>query len=135
MDVTIGDLPRRIRRDPVSISTDNLFAPSSSHQARRCFKSSIYSRTVRSDPRNVVGRRGRKAGLSEASNDYPRVVAVLSDGKTRVIVCYAASNGSCSSGRASNGTRDPFCCTKEALIRGCGGSTPDLDALPDRIGD
>jgi hypothetical protein len=27
------------------------------------------------------------------------------------------------------------CCTKEALIRCCGGSTPELDALPDRIGD
>jgi hypothetical protein len=25
--------------------------------------------------------------------------------------------------------------TKSALIRCCGGSTPELDALPDRIGD
>ena len=85
----MGGLPRRIRRDPFSISMDYFFAPCPSHRTRRRFKSSIYSRTVRSDPRNVVGRRGRKAGLSEASNDYPRVVAVLSDGKTRVIVCYA----------------------------------------------
>jgi hypothetical protein len=28
-----------------------------------------------------------------------------------------------------------YCRTKEALIRCCGGSTPELDALPDRIGD
>jgi hypothetical protein len=38
---------------------------------------------------HVIGHGGRKAGLSETSNDYPRVVAILSDGKTRVIVCYA----------------------------------------------
>ena len=35
MDVTIGGLPRRIRRDPFSISTDYFFARSASHQARR----------------------------------------------------------------------------------------------------
>jgi hypothetical protein len=28
-----------------------------------------------------------------------------------------------------------FCQTRAALIRCCGGSTPELDALPDRIGD
>ena len=28
-----------------------------------------------------------------------------------------------------------YCRTKEALIRCCRGSTPELDALPDRIGD
>lgn len=28
-----------------------------------------------------------------------------------------------------------YCRTKEALIRCCGDSTPELDALPDRIGD
>ena len=28
-----------------------------------------------------------------------------------------------------------YCRTKEALIRCCGGSTPELAALPDRIGD
>jgi hypothetical protein len=44
-----------------------------------------------------------------------------------------ASNGSCKTGRASNGDRDPI--AVEALIRCCGGSTPELDALPDRIGD
>jgi hypothetical protein len=42
-----------------------------------------------SEKTNVIGQRGRKSGLSETSDDYPRVVAVLSDGKTRVIVCYA----------------------------------------------
>jgi hypothetical protein len=37
-----------------------------------------------------------------------------------------------SDGSWSNRT---YCRTKEALIRCCGGSTPELDALHDRIGD
>jgi hypothetical protein len=82
---------------------------------------------------NVIGRRGRKAGLSETSNDYPRVVAVLSDGKTRVIVCYAGIQWILQRRQGEQWHSRSFCCTKEALIRCCGGGTPELDALPDRI--
>jgi hypothetical protein len=84
---------------------------------------------------HVVHTGGRISGLSETSNDYPRVVAVLSDGKTRVIVCYAGIQWIVQRRKGEQWQSRSFCKTKEALIRCCGGSTPELDALPDRIGD
>ena len=82
---------------------------------------------------NVRGRRGRKAGLSETSDDYPRIVAVLSDGKTRVIVCHVGIQWIVQRRQGGQWHSRSYCRTKEALIRCCGGSTPELDALPDRF--
>jgi hypothetical protein len=83
---------------------------------------------------HVIGHGGRKAGLSETSDDYPRVVAILSDGKTRVIVCYAGIQWIVQRRQGKHWHSRSFCCTKEALLRCCGHDPhPALDALPNRI--
>ena len=81
----------------------------------------------------MIDHGGRRAGLSETSDDYPRVVTILSDGKTGVIVCYAGIQWIVQRGQGEQWHSRSFCHTKEALIRCCGGSTPELDALPDRV--
>jgi hypothetical protein len=83
---------------------------------------------------HVIGHGGRKAGLSETSNDYPRVVAILNDGKTRVIVCYAGIQWIVQRRQGEQWHSRSFCRTKEALLRCCGHDPhPALAALPDRI--
>jgi hypothetical protein len=66
------------------------------------------------------------------SDSHEGIVAVL-DGNRRVIsdgVQWILQK------RSGTGWKSrSYCRTKEALIRCCGGSTPELDALPDRIGD
>ena len=52
-----------------------------------------------------------------------------------MIVCSAGIQWIVENRRGEQWHSRSFCCTKEALIRCCGGSTPELDALPDRIGD
>jgi hypothetical protein len=85
---------------------------------------------------DVIGPRGRKSGLlSETSDDYSRVVAVLDRGRSRVIVCAAGIQWIVQNRRGQQWHSRSFCQTKNALIRCCGCSTPELDALPDRIGD
>ena len=85
---------------------------------------------------HVIHTGGRIAGLSETSDDYPRVVAILSDGKTRVIVCYAGIQWIVQRKRGEQWHSRSFCQTKEALLRCCGHDPhPVLAALPDRIGD
>jgi hypothetical protein len=60
---------------------------------------------------------------------------VLDGGKRRVIVCAAGIQWILQNRSGKRWHSRSFCQTKEALIRCCGGSTPELDALPDRIGD
>jgi hypothetical protein len=64
-----------------------------------------------------------------------RIVAVL-NGNRRVVVDPSGIQWILQLQR-SNGVWEPrsYCRTKEALIRCCGGSTPELDALPDRVSD
>jgi hypothetical protein len=66
------------------------------------------------------------------SDNCPNIVAVLDD-KRRVIsdgVQWILQQRTSHRWAARS-----YCRTKEALIRCCGGSTPELEALPDRIGD
>ena len=72
--------------------------------------------------------------MGETHDAYP-VVAVLNGGRRRVIVCSAGVQWVVQNRKGDQWHSRSFCQTKEALIRCCGGSTPELAALPDRIGD
>jgi hypothetical protein len=77
-----------------------------------------------------------KRHLGETSENYPGVVAVLDGGRSRVIICSSGIQWIVQHRQGATSWRSrSHCRTQEALIRCCGGSTPELDALPDRIGD
>jgi hypothetical protein len=61
-----------------------------------------------------------------------KFAGVLDGGRRRVIVCAA---GVVQNRKGEQWRSRSFCQTKQALISCCGGSTPELDALPDRCGD
>jgi len=84
-----------------------------------------------------VGTQARPAQRpsGETSDDYPGVVAVLDGGRSRVIVARDGIQWIVQHWYGNQWRSRSFCCTKTALIRCCGGSTPELDALPDRCGD
>ena len=89
-----------------------------------------------STPDAKVADHSRKRRQSAPETDgYEGVVAIL-DGGRRVITDTGGVQWilqkRLTTGSWSNRS---YCCTKEALIRCCGGSTPELDALPDRCGD
>ena len=71
----------------------------------------------------------------ETSDDYPGVVAVIDGGRSRVIVCSSGVQWIVQHRQGDHWRSNSYCRTREALIRCCGGSTPELDALPERIGD
>jgi hypothetical protein len=67
------------------------------------------------------------------SDDCETVVAVLDE--TRRVISDGVLQWILQTREAHRWKSRSYCRTKEALIRCCGGSTPELDALPDRIGD
>jgi hypothetical protein len=76
----------------------------------------------------------RMVPLSETSDDYPNVVAILSDGKTRVIVCRDGIQWIVQRRQGNRWNPQSFCHTKEALLLCCGHDPhPALAALPDDI--
>jgi hypothetical protein len=60
---------------------------------------------------------------------------VLDGGRRRVIVCSASIQWIVQNRKGEQWRSRSFCQAKEALIRCCGSSTPELDALPDHVGD
>jgi hypothetical protein len=87
-------------------------------------------------PRRKATHQSRERRQSASETDAYEGVVVILNGGRRVITdtggvqCILQKR--LTTGSWSNRS---YCRTKEALIRCCGGSTPELDALPDRIGD
>ena len=95
-----------------------------------------YSDLADPTPDAKVAEHSRERRQSASQTDtYEGVVAIL-DGGRRVITDTSGVQWilqkRLTTGSWSNRS---YCRTKEALIRRCGGSTPELDALPDRIAD